>query len=45
MPGKEQWQHCGLMAPTGEFYPEMEEAIQGLSARLYDIATATAEAR
>jgi len=39
MPGKEQWQHCGLMTPTGEFYPEMEEAIQDLSSRLYEIAT------
>lgn len=39
MPGKEKWQHCGLMTPTGAFYPEMEEVIQDISARLYHIAT------
>ena len=21
--GKDKWQHCGLMTPTSEFYPEM----------------------
>lgn len=39
MPGKEEFQHQGLMTVTGEFYPEMEEAVRDLSARLYDIAT------
>ena len=38
MPGKDKWQHCGLMTPTGEFYLEMESAIQDLSQRLYQIA-------
>ena len=38
MPGKEKWQHCGLMTPTGEFYPEMEQAVQNLSQRVYEIA-------
>ena len=45
MPGKEQWQHCGLMTPTGEFYPEMERALQDLSSRLYEIATHDRETR
>ncbi len=39
MPGKEVAQHTGIMTPTGEFFPEMESAIQDISARLYEIAT------
>ena len=38
MPGKEMHQHQGLMTVTGEFYPEMEQAIQDISYRLYEIA-------
>ncbi|MBT7299852.1 MAG: hypothetical protein HN849_10080 [Victivallales bacterium] len=39
MKGKEKAQHTGIMTPTGEFFPEMEAAIQDVSARLYEIAT------
>ena len=39
MPGKEQHQHQGLMTTHGEFYPEVEQAIQQLSSRLYNIAS------
>ena len=38
MPSKAEWQHCGLMTPTGEFCPEVEHAVQELSRRLYKIA-------
>lgn len=38
MPGKAERQHCGLMTPTGEFYPEMGQAVRDLSRRLYQIA-------
>jgi hypothetical protein len=38
MQGKEEAQHAGIMTPTGEFFPEMEAAIQDISARLYEIA-------
>ncbi|MHC4231610.1 MAG: hypothetical protein ACYSO7_07410 [Planctomycetota bacterium] len=37
MRGKEKHQHQGLMTVTGEFYPEMEQAIQDISERLYEI--------
>ncbi len=40
MPGKEKKQHMGLMTPKGKFYPEMEEVIQDIAARLYQIALA-----
>ena len=39
MPGKAQRQHCGIMTPTGKFYPEMEQALRDLSSRLYSIGT------
>ena len=39
MPGKAKNQHQGLMTVTGAFYPEMEQAVRCISARLYDIAT------
>lgn len=39
MKGKEGAQHTGIMTPTGEFFPEMEAAIQDISSRLYEIAT------
>ena len=39
MPGKAQRQHCGIMTPTGEFYPEMEHVVRDLSSRLYRIGT------
>jgi hypothetical protein len=39
MPGKEHQQHQGLMTPTGEFYPEMEQVLRDISSRLYSIAT------
>jgi hypothetical protein len=39
MKGKEEAQHTGIMTPTGEFYPEMEQAVQQISSRLYDIAS------
>ena len=38
MPGMEKRQKAGLMTPTGEFYPEMEQAARELSRRLYKIA-------
>jgi len=38
MAGKDAKQHSGVMTATGEFYPEMEEAIQDMSARLHQIA-------
>lgn len=38
MKGKDAKQHAGLMTPTGEFYPDPENAVQDLSARLYQIA-------
>jgi hypothetical protein len=39
MPGKERSQHQGLMMVTGEYYPEMEQAVKQVSSRLYDIAS------
>lgn len=39
MPGKERNQHQGLMTTQGEFYPEMEQAVQQISSRLYSIAS------
>jgi hypothetical protein len=39
MPGKSEHQHQGLMAVTGEFYPEVEQAVQEVSSRLYDIGS------
>ncbi|MFC1560969.1 hypothetical protein ACFL4V_00675, partial [Candidatus Latescibacterota bacterium] len=39
MPGKEQYQHQGLMTVTGEFYPEMERAVKEISSKLYTIAS------
>jgi hypothetical protein len=41
MPGKEQHQHQGLMTTHGEFYPEMEQAVQQVSSRLYNTASGT----
>jgi len=38
MVNKADKQHAGLMTPTGEFYPEMEQVVRELSARLYEIA-------
>jgi hypothetical protein len=38
MDGKDAKQHSGLMTATGEYYPELEVAIQDLSARMYEIA-------
>jgi hypothetical protein len=38
MPDKEAKQHSGLMTATGEFYPEMEQAVRDISARMYEIA-------
>jgi hypothetical protein len=38
-PGKAEHQHQGLMTVTGEFYPEMEQAVRHISSRLYDIAS------
>ncbi len=38
MKGKEEAQHTGIMTPTGEFFSEMEAAIQEISVRLYEIA-------
>ncbi|MFC1714255.1 hypothetical protein ACFL6S_11330 [Candidatus Poribacteria bacterium] len=38
LPHKEEHQHSGLMTPMGKFYPKMEQAIQELSRRLYQIA-------
>ena len=35
MPGM---QHSGIMDPEGNSYPEMEAAIQEISAKMYDIA-------
>ena len=43
MPRKEAKQHYGLMTATGEFYPEVAAAVQGLSARMYEIATSSAK--
>lgn len=37
MPTKEEAQHQGLMTVTGEFYPEMEEAVKEISSSLYQI--------
>jgi len=39
MPGKEEYQHQGLMTVTGEFYPEMEKAVKEISSEMYNIAT------
>lgn len=39
MPTKEKAQHQGLMTVTGEFYPEMEEAVKTISSGMYRIAT------
>lgn len=39
MPGKAEHQHQGLMTVTGDFYPEMEQAVRYISSRLYDIAS------
>jgi len=41
MPGKEKDQHQGLMTTKGKFYPEMEQTVQDLSSRLYQIAAAS----
>ncbi|MBK1875229.1 endo-1,4-beta-xylanase [Pelagicoccus mobilis] len=38
-PGYESVQKGGLKTPTGDFYPEPENAITFLSSRLYDIGT------
>ena len=38
MDGKDAKQHSGIMTATGEFYPELEAAIQEFSATMYDIA-------
>lgn len=38
MPGKEKAQHQGLMTVTGEFYPEMEEAVKEISSGMYKVA-------
>ncbi len=35
---KEEAQHQGLMTVTGEFYPEMEEAVKEISSSLYQIS-------
>jgi len=43
MPRKEDKQHSGLMTAKGEFYPELETAIQDFSARMYEIATRGAQ--
>jgi hypothetical protein len=39
MPTKEHAQHQGLMTVTGEFYPEMEDAVKEIAAELYRVAT------
>ena len=39
MPSKEKDQHQGIMTVTGEFYPEMEEAVEKISSEMYQIAT------
>ena len=36
---RERSQHQGIMTPTGAFYPEMEETIRDIAARLYEVAT------
>jgi hypothetical protein len=35
MPTKEKHQHQGLMTITGEFYPEMENAVKKISSEMY----------
>jgi hypothetical protein len=42
MRGKERAQHQGLMTVRGEYYPEMEKAVQGISQRMYRIAAGVA---
>jgi len=39
MPGKAEHQHPGLMTATGDFYPEVEQAVRHVASRLYDIAS------
>jgi hypothetical protein len=39
MPSKEKDQHQGIMTVTGEFYPEMEEAVKEISSEMYQSAT------
>jgi len=39
MPGKEQYQHQGLMTVTGEFYSEMEKAVKMIASQKYTIAS------
>ncbi len=38
MPTKEYAQHQGLMTVTGEFYPEMEDAVRNIADNMYKIA-------
>lgn len=38
MPGKEHFQHQGLMTVTGEYYPEMEAAVSRIASRLYSFS-------
>ncbi len=45
MPGQQQRQKIGLKSPTGEFCPEITATVQDISARLYQIATSTADSR
>ena len=39
MPTKEEFQHQGLMSVSGEFYPEMEAAVESISSGLYKLTT------
>lgn len=39
MRGKDAKQHAGVMNPWGEYYPEVEAAVQSLSTRLYALAS------
>jgi hypothetical protein len=41
MKGKDAKQHAGLMTPTGQYYAEVEQAVQSLSSRMYQIASET----
>ena len=43
MPNKEAKQHSGLMTATGRFYPEMEQVVRDISARMYEIALGKAD--
>lgn len=38
MRGKDAKQHAGLMDPWGEYYVEVEAAVQSLSSRMYELA-------